>query len=86
MVRPLPGIIAGVEHDLPELLLPSSRKRLIRFLAYHAVEGRLTSDQLKDGQTLTNLTGQILVVHKQGDAITVKDGLGIVADVTQANI
>lgn len=74
------------EQDLRELLLPSSKKRLIRFLAYHVVKGRLTSDQLKDGRTLTNLTGQILAVHKQGDAITIEDGRGTVADVTQANI
>lgn len=74
------------ERYLRELLLPSSKKRLIRFLAYHVVSGRFTSDQLRDGQTLTNLTGRILVVHKQGDAITIRDERGIVADVTQANI
>ena len=50
------------------------------------VKGRLTSDQLKGGQTLTNLTGQILLVYKQGDSITIKDGRGVVADVVQANI
>ena len=72
--------------DLSELLLPSSKQRLIQFLAYHVVKGRLTSDQLKDGQTLTNLTGQILVVHKQGNDLTIKDGRGTVADVLQADI
>lgn len=74
------------EDELKELMLPSSKKRLIQFLAYHVVKGRLTSDQLKDGQTLTNLTGQVLVVHKQGEDITIKDGRGTVADVVQANI
>ncbi len=74
------------ESFLRELLLPSSKQRLIRFLAYHVVKGRLTTDQLKDAQTLTNLTGQVLVVHKQGNYITVDDGRGTVADVTQANI
>jgi len=74
------------ERDLEELLLPSSRNRLVQFLAYHVVEGRLTSDQLKDGQTLTNLTGQILTVHKQGNTITIEDGRGEVADVIQGNI
>lgn len=72
--------------DLEELLLPSSRKRLQQFLAYHVVKGRLTSDQLKDGQTLTNLAGNILVVSKQENSITLKDGRGEVATVTQANI
>ena len=72
--------------ELSELLLPSSKQRLIQFLAYHVVKGKLTSDQLKDGQTLTNLTGQILIVHKQGDDITIKDGRGTVAEVLQADI
>lgn len=71
---------------LDEMLLPSSKKRLASFLAYHVVKGRLTSDQLKDGQTLTNLTGQILVVHKQEDRITITDGRGTVADVEQSDI
>jgi uncharacterized surface protein with fasciclin (FAS1) repeats len=74
------------KQELRQMLLPSSQKRLIQFLAYHVVKGRLTSDQLKDGQTLTNLMGRILVIHKQGDDITVRDERGIVADVTQANI
>lgn len=74
------------ESELRELLLPSSKKRLIQLLAYHVVKGRLTTDQLKDGQNLTNLTGQILVVHKQENMITIEDGRGVVADVIQANI
>lgn len=74
------------ESELRELLLPSSKKRLVQCLAYIVVKGRLTSDQLKDGQTLTNLTGQVLLIHEQGDRITVEDGRGIVADVMQADI
>ena len=74
------------DNELNELLLPSSKSRLVQFLAYHVVKGRLTSDQLKDGQNLTNLTGQVLVVHKQGNTITVEDGRGTVADVVQGDI
>ena len=74
------------EADQRELLLPSSKQKLIKILAYHVVKGRITSDQLKDGQTLTNLTGQILLVHKQGNDITIEDGRGGVADVIQADI
>jgi uncharacterized surface protein with fasciclin (FAS1) repeats len=71
---------------LKGLLLPSSRKRLAQILAYHVVRGSYTSDKLRDGQTLTNVTGQILVVHKQGNAITIADGRGTVADVIQRDI
>ncbi|GAB3040770.1 fasciclin domain-containing protein [Spirosoma pulveris] len=74
------------EPSINELLLPSSKQRLIQLLAYHVVKGRLTSDQLRDGQTLTNLTGQILVIHKQGNDITIEDGRGTVADVIQADV
>lgn len=74
------------DNELSELLLPSSKNRLIQFLAYHVVKGRLTSDQLRDGQNLTNLTGQVLVVHKQGSTITIKDERGTVADVIQGDI
>ena len=71
---------------LSELLLPSSKQKLVQFLAYHIVKGRLTSDQLNDGQTLTNLTGQILVIHKQGDGLTIEDGRGNVAVVIQSDV
>ncbi|MVM31976.1 fasciclin domain-containing protein [Spirosoma sp. HMF4905] len=74
------------KEELDELLLPSSKNRLIQLLAYHVVKGRLTSDQLRDGQTLTNLTGQILTIHKQEDHITIEDGRGTVADVIQGNV
>ncbi len=68
------------------LLLPSSKKRLSRILAYHVIRGSYTSDKLRDGQTLTNVLGQILVVHKQGDSITIADGRGTVADVIERDI
>lgn len=71
---------------LKGLLLPSSKKQLARILAYHVIRGSYTSDKLRDGQTLTNVTGQILVVHKQGDNITIADGRGTVADVIQRDI
>ncbi|WP_018618922.1 fasciclin domain-containing protein [Spirosoma luteum] len=74
------------EADRRDLLLPSSKQKLIKLLTYHVVKGRLTSDQLRDGQTLTNLTGQILLIHKQGNTITIEDGRGTVADVIQSDI
>lgn len=74
------------EADRRDLLLPSSKQKLINLLGYHVIKGRITSDQLKDGQTLTNLTGQILLVHKQGNTITIEDGRGGVGDVIQSDI
>ncbi len=74
------------EADRRELLLPSSKQKLIKLLAYHVVKGRITSDQLQDGQTLTNLTGDILLIHKQGNDITIEDGRGGVGDIIQSDI
>ncbi|GAA4397176.1 fasciclin domain-containing protein [Nibrella viscosa] len=71
---------------LSELLLPASKQRLIDFIAFHVVKGRITSDLLQDGEQLTNLTGDILVVHKKDNTITIRDGRGNVADVIQPDI
>ena len=74
------------ERDLNELLLPSGKPKLIKLLTYLIVKGRYTSDQLSDGQSMTNLTGQVLRIHKQENDITVEDGRGNNATVVQADI
>ncbi|MBC7569949.1 MAG: fasciclin domain-containing protein [Spirosoma sp.] len=74
------------ERDLEELLLPSGKPKLIKLLTYLIVNGNYTSDQLSDAQSLINLTGQVLRIHKQGDDITVEDGRGNVAIVVQRDI
>ncbi len=74
------------ESYLSELLLPSSKERLVKLLAYLVVKGSYTSDQLSDAQQFINLTGQVLRIHKQGDDITVEDGRGNVALVVQRDI
>ncbi len=71
---------------LNELLLPSSKQRLVKLVTYLVVRGNYTSDQLSDAQQLINLTGQVLRIHKQGNTITVEDGRGNVATVGQADI
>lgn len=71
---------------LDEMLLPSAKQQLIQFLAYHVVKGHLTSNQLTEGQLLKNLTGQVLMVHKQGSEMTIEDGRGTVANVIQGDI
>ena len=74
------------ESYLEEMLLPSSKPKLIKLLTYMIVKGEYTSDKLSDAQTLTNLTGQILTIHKQENDITVEDGRGNVATVVQGDI
>lgn len=74
------------EGTLDELLKPASKAKLTKLLAYHVVKGKLTSDQLQDGQKLKTVTGGTLTVGKQGDTITVTDGAGNTATVNASDV
>lgn len=69
-----------------ELLQPAAKAKLVKLLAYHVVKGKLTADQLQDGQKLKTVTGGTLTVGKQGDTVTITDGAGNTATVNAADI
>lgn len=69
-----------------ELMKPAAKQKLVKLLAYHVVKGKLTSDQLQDGQKLKTVTGGTLTVGKQGDAVTITDGAGNTATVNAADV
>jgi uncharacterized surface protein with fasciclin (FAS1) repeats len=71
---------------LDELLKPAAKAKLSKVLAYHVVKGKLTSAQLQEGTKLRTVTGGVLTVGKQGDAVTITDGAGNTATVNQADI
>lgn len=71
---------------LDELLKPAAKARLVKLLSYHVVKGKLRAADLQDGQKLKTVTGGTLTVNKQGDAVTVVDGAGNSATVSQADI
>jgi uncharacterized surface protein with fasciclin (FAS1) repeats len=71
---------------LDELLKPASKNKLVKLLAYHVVKGKLTAEQLQDGQKLKTVTGGTLTVGKQGDAVTITDGAGNTATVNYADV
>lgn len=71
---------------LDELMKPAGKQQLVKLLAYHVVKGKLTADQLQDGQTLKTVAGGTLTVSKQGDSVTITDGRGSVATINQADI
>ena len=71
---------------LDQLLKPAGKQQLVKLLAYHVVKGKLTADQLQDGQKLRTIAGGTLTVSKQGDAVTITDGRGSTATVNQADI
>lgn len=71
---------------LDELLKPAAKAKLVKLLSYHVVKGKLRAADLQDGQKLKTVTGGTLTVNKQGDAVTVVDGAGNSATVSQADI
>lgn len=71
---------------LDELLKPAAKAKLVKLLSYHVVKGKLRVVDLQDGQKLKTVTGGTLTVNKQGDAVTVVDGAGNSATVSQADI
>ena len=71
---------------LEELLKPAAKAKLTKLLAYHVVKGKITADQLQDGQKLKTVTGGTLTVAKQGDTVTITDGAGNTATVNQADV
>ena len=57
----------------------------MKILAYHVVKGKFTSDQLQDGQKLKTVTGGTLTVGKQGETVTITDGAGNTATISEAD-
>lgn len=71
---------------LDPLWKPAGKQQLIKLLASHVVKGKLTADQLQDGQKLKTVAGGTLTVGKQGDAVTITDGKGNTATINQADV
>ncbi len=68
------------------LTQPENKATLTKILTYHVVPGRLTADDLKDGQTLTTVEGETLTVTKSGGLVMLKDAKGGTSTVTIPNI
>jgi uncharacterized surface protein with fasciclin (FAS1) repeats len=68
------------------LVKPESKDALTKILTYHVVPGRLTADQLTDGQKLTTVQGGTLTVAKTATGVTLTDAKGGKSTVTQADV
>ena len=68
------------------LVQPANKAMLSGILTYHVVAGRLTADQLRDGQVLTTVQGGTLTVMKKGGSVMLRDAKGGMATVTTANV
>ena len=67
------------------LLEPANREKLTSVLTFHVVSGKLLAADLSDGQTLTTVQGQTLMVKIDGATVTVNDVPVVKADVEASN-
>ena len=70
---------------LESLLMPANQSQLQGVLTYHVVSGRLDAASLRDGQTLTTVNGETLMVTKANGKVMVGNSKGM-ATVTQADV
>ena len=70
---------------LQSLLQPANKAQLQGVLTYHVVSGLYPAASLRDGQTLTTVNGETLMVSMSGGQVMVGNDNGM-ATVTQANV
>ncbi|WP_234988657.1 fasciclin domain-containing protein [Hymenobacter daecheongensis] len=68
------------------LVMPENKAKLTTILTYHVVPGRYTAADLKDGQMLTTVQGEMLTVVAKGGTVMLRDAKGGMATVTIPNI
>ncbi|ALI99661.1 fasciclin domain-containing protein [Rufibacter tibetensis] len=67
------------------LLKPENKTKLASVLTYHVVPGRLQAKDLKDGQKLTTVQGETLMVSKKGNMVMINGAQVSTADVISSN-
>ena len=73
------------ESALNSLMMDSNRSQLQGVLTYHVVPGTHTAASLRDGQRLTTVNGETLMVTKANGRVMVGNSNGM-ATVTQADV
>ena len=73
------------EATLQTLLMPENQAQLQGILTFHVVPGRLSAASLRDGQTLTTVNGETLMVTKANGRVMIGNDNGM-ATVTQADV
>ena len=70
---------------LESLMMPANKAQLQGVLTFHVVPGRLSAADLRDGQRLTTVNGEVLMVTKANGRVMVGNAKGM-ATVTQADV
>ncbi|PSR57415.1 hypothetical protein AHMF7605_22950 [Adhaeribacter arboris] len=68
-----------------ELVKPESKEKLTSILTYHVVPGALRAKDLKDGQTLKTVNGEMLTVSKKGGKVMINGANVSTPDVISSN-
>ncbi len=68
------------------LLKPENKAALTGILTYHVVAGAFKSTDLKDGQKVTTVQGEELIIGYKDGKWTVTDAKGAVANITIADV
>lgn len=74
------------EGTLDTLLQPANKDQLSGILTYHVVAGKVTSDQLQDGQVVKTVNGAELTVNVRDGKVTITDAKGGTATVATADV
>jgi uncharacterized surface protein with fasciclin (FAS1) repeats len=67
--------------NLPDMLKAENKERLANVLKAHVVSGKFAASDLRDGQTLTTLDGEELMVSVMGSKVMING-----SEVTQPNL
>jgi uncharacterized surface protein with fasciclin (FAS1) repeats len=68
------------------LLMPANKAELTSILTYHVVSGHYTAADLHDGQVLTTVEGQTLMINKSASGMISVNGIPVITpDVISSN-
>ncbi len=68
------------------LLKPENKKMLSGILLYHVVQGAVMAADLKDGQKVKTVNGDMLTIRMKDGKVMIEDAKGGMATVTTADI
>lgn len=68
-----------------ELVKPENKEKLTSILTLHVVPGALRAKDLKDGQTLKTVNGEMLTISKKGGMVMINGAHASIPDVISSN-
>jgi uncharacterized surface protein with fasciclin (FAS1) repeats len=82
---PNDAAFAAIHKDVDTLLKPENKAKLADILTYHVVSGTLMAKDLEDGDELTTVQGEKLMVSIKDKKVMIGNATVITADVAASN-